>query len=258
MRVWHMSGAGNDFAVVDVRGLTLDLATLAIDLCNRTGADGMMAIDTAADADFRLHFYNADGLRGEMCGNGSRCLCRYAYDNGIAGAYMKVETDAGMIFCQRLDQSMYRVTLNNPGILDLQRHEDAAYVELGDPGIPHAVVEVEDLSFSHKNTLYERAVALRHDPLFPKGANINFYTLLEEDEARILTYERGVEDYTLACGTGSASVAVILYMQGKLPGKRLAVHNEGGVLHISLEASHGSIHAVYLEGPAEILNIYDV
>ena len=91
MRVYHMSGAGNDFAVVDARGLSLDFSPLAVRLCRELGADGFMAVDTAADADFRLHFYNSDGSRGEMCGNGSRCICRFAYDNGIAGETMTVD-----------------------------------------------------------------------------------------------------------------------------------------------------------------------
>ncbi|MBO5953667.1 MAG: diaminopimelate epimerase [Oscillospiraceae bacterium] len=258
MRVWHMSGAGNDFAVLDVRGISTDLAQLAIDLCQHTGSDGMMAVDTAKDADFRLHFYNSDGLRGEMCGNGSRCICRFAYENGIAGSAMTVLTDAGPIQGWRLSESQYRIKLNDPGVLDLHRKAGVAYVELGRPGIPHAVVELPGLTFSHKEQLRNKAVSLRHDPLFPKGANINFYTRLAEGQVRILTYERGVEDYTQACGTGSASVAVVLHALGQLPGGRLTVQNEGGTLHICLKEAQGRITALYLEGPTEILNIFDL
>ena len=97
MKVWHMSGAGNDFMVLDARGKTLDFEALAKELCAKTGADGFMAVDYAADADFTLHFYNSDGSRGEMCGNGSRCICRFAYDNGIAGQTMTIHTDAGLV-----------------------------------------------------------------------------------------------------------------------------------------------------------------
>ena len=80
MKVWHMSGAGNDFMVLDARDKTLNFEALAKELCAKTGADGFMAVDYASDADFTLHFYNSDGSRGEMCGNGSRCICRFAYD----------------------------------------------------------------------------------------------------------------------------------------------------------------------------------
>ena len=133
MQVWHMSGAGNDFAVIDARGLQLDFEAMAKALCARTGADGFMALDTSESADFRLHFYNSDGSRGEMCGNGSRCICRFAYENGIAGETMTVQTDAGLVYGSRIDENQYRVQLNNPSVLDLQRKENAAYVELGCP-----------------------------------------------------------------------------------------------------------------------------
>ena len=258
MRVWHMSGAGNDFAVVDARGQALDFSPLAKRLCADLGTDGFMALDHGDDADFKLHFYNPDGSRGEMCGNGSRCICRFAYDNGIAGESMVIHTDAGLVFGWRLSENQYRVQLNNPSILDLHRKENAAYVELGDPGIPHAVVEMAQLDFRCKEALHQQAVALRYDPAFPKGANINFFTALDKDSVRILTYERGVEDYTLACGTGSGSVASVLHAQGRLPGGRLTCYCPGGTLQVAVGASNSSITSILLEGPAEIIKILDV
>ncbi len=126
MRLYHMSGAGNDFAVVDVRGQSCDLQKLAVKLCNLTGADGFLAVDHSDMADFRLHFYNPDGLRGEMCGNGARCVCKFAYDLGIAGENMTVQTDAGLVYGTRLGENQYRVQLNTPGILDLNRTPDCA------------------------------------------------------------------------------------------------------------------------------------
>ena len=143
MRCVHMSGAGNDFMVIDGRGEELDYPILAQELCAMTGADGFMALDNSEKADFRLHFYNADGSRGEMCGNGARCICRFAYDLGIAGEEMTVQTDAGLVPGWRIDENQYRVKLNNPGVLDLHRKGDIAYVELGNPGVPHAVAEYD-------------------------------------------------------------------------------------------------------------------
>lgn len=258
MRFWHMSGAGNDFAVLDARGQSVDFSVLAKQLCQRIGADGFMAVDYAQDADFKLHFYNADGSRGEMCGNGSRCICRFAYDNGIAGESMVIHTDAGPVPGWRLSEKQYRVKLNNPSILDLHRKENAAYVELGNPGVPHAVVEMPQLDFACKEILRQQAVALRYDPNFPKGANINFFAVLEEGSVRILTYERGVEDYTLACGTGSGSVACVLHAQNRLPNGRLTCYNQGGILQLDIRETCGMISSVFLEGPAEILGIYEL
>ena len=141
MKVYYMNGAGNDFMVIDARGLSLDFSALALEYCAMVGADGFMAVDYSDKADFKLHFYNADGSRGEMCGNGARCICRFAYDMGIAGAEMVVETDAGLVPGWRLDENQYKVKLNNPSILDMSRKGPIAYAELGDPGVPHAVAE---------------------------------------------------------------------------------------------------------------------
>ncbi len=258
MKVTYMNGAGNDFMVLDARDQNYDFPALAVELCKLTNADGFMAVDHSQIADFKLHFYNSDGSRGEMCGNGSRCICRYAYENGIAGDTMTVETDAGLVYGWRIDDSIYRVQLNNPSVIDLTRKENAAYVELGDPGIPHGVVEVPGLSWGDADRLRPMAQALRHDPAFPKGANINLYTWLSDTAIRILTFERGVEDYTLACGTGSASTAVTLYAQGKLPGKALTVKNKGGDLLISLDIQDGKVHRLFLEGPTEVENTLEV
>ena len=253
MQVWHMSGAGNDFMVLDARGKTLDFEALARDLCALSGADGFMAVDYADDADFTLHFYNSDGSRGEMCGNGSRCVSRFAFDHGIAGESMVIHTDAGLVPGWRLAENRYRVKLNEPGILDLHRRCDAAYVELGCPGVPHGVVEVSGLDFSMTETLRQRAKALRFDPAFPKGANINFYTWLGENRVRVLTYERGVEDYTLACGTGCGSTACVLAARGLLPGGHLTCENQGGILEVTRTAD-----SLYLEGGADIVKVYDI
>ncbi|MBQ8768339.1 MAG: diaminopimelate epimerase [Oscillospiraceae bacterium] len=258
MKVWYMNGAGNDFAVVDARGLAPDYTQLALELCKLTGADGFMAIDRSQIADFKLHFYNADGSRGEMCGNGSRCICRFAFENGIAGEKMSVETDAGIVCGQRLSESQYLVKLNNPGVVDLHRKADAAYVELGDPGVPHAVTEIPGLNWDMRETLREKAKALRFDPAFPKGANANLYTWLDEKTVRILTYERGVEDYTLACGTGSASTAVVLWLRGLLPGGKLTVKNPGGDLAVTVEGENAAVSALWLEGPTEVVKEFEV
>ena len=258
MECLHMSGASNDFVVLDARDRTMDFSALAKELCAKTGADGFMAADYSQIADFRLHFYNADGTRGEMCGNGARCICRFAYEHGFAESTMSIQTDAGIIYGTRLDESQYRIQLNNPSIVDLQRHPDAAYIELGDPGIPHCVTEYPQLEWSQKEALRPRFLRLRHAKVFPKGVNVNFYRWLDDRTVRLLTFERGVEDYTLACGTGSASVATVLWLQGKLPNKHLQVVNAGGTLHITLETQNETVTGLYLEGPTELLQTLDI
>ena len=258
MKVFRMSGAGNTFAVADVRGLELNLSVLAKDLCENLGADGFLGVDASETEDFRLHFYNADGSRGEMCGNGARCVCKFAYDLGLAGESMTVQTDAGVVHGWHLDENLYRVQLNNPSVMDLNRLEDTAYVELGEPGVPHSVTRLDSLEFSDKEALRPMFMKLRHSSAFPKGANVNFFARLGESKVRVLTYERGVEDFTLACGTGSASVAVVLWKKGLLPGGFLEAENEGGTLAVTVVGIDNQVQELYLEGPAETLEILEM
>ena len=258
MECLHMSGAGNDFMVIDARDKPLDFEKLSKELCTLSGADGFMAVDYSDKADFKLHFYNSDGSRGEMCGNGSRCICRFAYDHGIAGEEMVIETDAGLVYGRRLAEDRYLVKLNNPGIVDLNRTAEAAYIELGNPGVPHSVTEYDGDLWGDSEKLWQRMHDMRYHPAFPKGANVNFYQWMDETTVRILTYERGVEDYTLACGTGSGSTAAVLWLQGKLPGGRLTVENRGGTLVLTVAGENGTVKQLLLEGPAVIVKAYDI
>ena len=253
MNAWYMSGAGNDFMVIDARGLTLDFGALALELCKKMDCDGFMAVDHSETAHFKLHFYNADGTRGEMCGNGSRCVAKFAFDHGIAPEHMTIETDAGLLTADRVSENRYRVRLNNPGIVDLHRRGDMAYVELGDPGVPHGVYRFEGLEWSMRDALRERMRAERYADYFPKGANVNYYDFLAPDRVRILTFERGVEDFTLACGTGSGSVAAVLWLTGQLLSGVLAVENPGGTLEFELQGTANAVTSILMTGPAEKL-----
>ena len=257
MKVYYMNGAGNDFMVMDGRGLTPDYSALAKQLCAITGADGFMAVDDSDLADFRLHFYNSDGSRGEMCGNGARCICRFANEIGIAGDTMVVQTDAGLVPGWHLQGEQYRVKLNNPGVLDLHRKDDIAYVELGNPGVPHAVREYKGDLWADADALKQQMQALRHDPAFPKGANVNYFSRVSDTEVNVLTFERGVEDYTLACGTGCGSITVTLWMKGQLPGGKLKLNNRGGTLEVTVSGKDQA-EELFLEGPTEIVKIYEM
>ena len=259
MKIYYMNGAGNDFMVMDARdNEDRDFAAMAVEYCRITGADGFMAVGKSDVADFRLHFYNSDGTRGEMCGNGARCICRFAHDMGIAGPVMTVQTDAGLVPGWRIDENQYRVKLNNPSVLDLTRKGDIAYAELGNPGVPHAVAEYVGDLWGDKEALLEQMRALRFDPAFPKGTNVNFYQVLGENEVRILTFERGVEGYTLACGTGTGSTAAVLWRKGLLPGGVLTAHNPGGTLKITVEGEGETVTTILLEGSTEIVKVYEL
>ena len=217
-----MNGAGNDFIILnDMESRIPDerLSHIARTLCHRhmsIGADGMMVVRPATgDGDYKMLFFNADGSEAEMCGNGARCICRYGYENGLAGEAQRVETASGTVTGRRMDERRYQVRLNDATVIDLDRPVEAdgvfypcAYVELGSPGLPHAVVPYEGLREADENALRELGRKMRYHPAFPKGANVNFYELVGKDQVYERTYERGVEDFTYACGTGTAAVAL--------------------------------------------------
>ena len=268
MRFWKMNGAGNDFLILNNLEERLspgDFPRIARTLCERRlsiGADGLMVVDApAAGGDFRMWFYNSDGSLGEMCGNGARCVCRYGYENGLAGERQTVETTAGPVTGERINKRMYRVRLNDATVMDLERVVEidgrawpCAYVELGDPGLPHAVVEYPGLRRADENALRELGRAFRRHTSFPKGANVNFYEITGPDTFYERTFERGVEDFTYACGTGTASVAAVLTRRGAVSGKGVRADMTGGTLYTDVTPDGG----LFLTGPTNVVAVGEV
>lgn len=267
MKFWKMNGAGNDFLILDNLRERIPLAeasNLARTLCERRlsiGADGLMIVDApTAGGDFRMLFYNADGSPGEMCGNGARCICRYGYETGLSGERPTVETPAGPVVGERIDRRLYRVRLNDVTVMDLDRTVTAggrvwacAYVELGSPGLPHAVVNYPGLRDADEDALRELGRAIRWDASFPKGANVNFYELSGPDAFYERTFERGIEDFTYACGTGTASVAAVLTLRGLASGKGIRAEMTGGTLCMDVERDGERVSGLYLTGPTNIV-----
>lgn len=267
MKFWKMNGAGNDFIVTDNRDGAVNAAQwpqIARTLCERhlsVGADGLMVVERpTSGGDYRMLFFNSDGSVGEMCGNGARCICRYGYENGLAGDVQRVETTAGLVTGWRMDERMYRIRLNDPCSLRLDGKAvidgtvwEYAYVELGDPGIPHAVVPVENLRDFDTERLRELGRRLRYYPEFPKGANVNFYEITGVDHIYERTYERGVEDFTYACGTGTGSVVTVLTLMGKVSGHQVRANMTGGQLVVDIVREGERINDLYLTGPTNIV-----
>lgn len=231
MKFWKMNGTGNDFLIIDNSLLKItqkDLPFLAKTICERhhsIGADGLMIVEKASEgsgADLKMSFFNNDGSTSEMCGNGARCICRYAYENGLAGEEQRIETEAGIVTGRRISESDYNIRLNTPCNIRLDENIEfegktlsCSYIELGDPGIPHLVVEIEGLKRFDEEELYRIGAYLRSHKNYPKGANVNFYEKLSDDHYYEKTFERGVEGFTLACGTGTGSLVSILTIKGE-------------------------------------------
>ena len=269
MRFWKMNGAGNDFIIINNMEEKIPgekFPYIAKTLCERhlsIGADGFMVVEKPSNpsaADYRMLFFNSDGSMGQMCGNGARCICRYGFENGLAGKVQRVETTAGVVIGKRIDKRLYRVRLNDPCNIRLDepvemdgRIYSCSYIELGNPGIPHCVVPVSNLKDYPETELFELGRKLRSYEGYPKGANVNFYEIVGENHILERTYERGVEDFTYACGTGTGSVVTVLTLQNKVSGQHVRVDMTGGTLFIDVERESDKIKNLYLTGPTNIV-----
>jgi len=257
---WKMSGAGNDFIVIDHRQPLIPaerMAEFARLVCRRkfsVGADGLFLLESSDRADFKWRFFNADGSEAEMCGNGARCVARFAYMQGIAAARMRFETLAGIVDATVADtQATIRMT--PPHSFRFDRQIEAAgqmlMVHSVDTGVPHAVIFVDDIDAVDVIGLGRQ---IRHHPDFaPAGTNVDFVGRTEGG-FRIRTYERGVEDETLACGTGVTAGALIAAAKG-FAGSPVEMVTSGGValtVHFSSGQGEGA-DQVLLKGPAHLI-----
>lgn len=245
---YKIQGAGNDFILIDNRELNFSseqLTKFTARVCSRrvsVGADTLIAIETARDTgDFYARFFNADGSEAEMCGNGARCVARWAYETGTTKDKMVIETIAGNVPAERLDSRTYRVQLNSPTVFEANKTIQVAgkevtvdYVELGNPGIPHLVVHIPDLAMTELASIFDFARKLRNHPAFKKGTNVNFYDILSDQTVVERTYERGVEDFTLACGTGTGSTAYALTKKGLVKNDPVVIEVLGGQLQVNV------------------------
>ena len=266
MRFTKMHGAGNDMILFHDPDGTIPSetwASLAVRCCRRRlslGADGVIVIrPPEEDGDFSMLYSNADGSQGEMCGNGARCAARYGYDHGLAGDFQRIETTAGLVIGQRIENDLYCIRLNDPkriepdiGIPWEGRILSVTYMELGDPGIPHAVVDLPDWDELDRWVLKDLGRMIRNWGVFP-GANVTFWKKTGDDQVKAITYERGVEDLTLSCGTGAGSTAVSVWMNGLLEGNSLELFFPGGELQVSLICEDDTVTDIYLTGPAEVV-----
>jgi len=259
LHFYKMNGAGNDFVVVDNRDLALRLTREQIELlCDRhrgVGADGLLAVEPAEnDADFRFRYYNADGGEAEMCGNGARCFGRFT------AALMEEERDrvtfetiAGTLAAEMVDENI-RIAMSDP--VELQRDFELPGIggtfDSLNTGVPHVVEFVADLAAVD---VLRRGAAIRRHPRFePAGTNANFAEVLQPGHIAIRTYERGVEDETLACGTGMVACALLHHLLDGAPSPIKVDIKGGETLEIGFaKNAEGDFRQVTLCGPADFV-----
>ncbi len=255
-----MNGAGNDFIIIDHREPFLPAEVMrdfVRRVCRRrfsVGADGLFLIEKSHKTDFKWQFFNSDGSVAEMCGNGARCVARYAYMHGIAAATMRFETDAGIIEAKVVDRD---VSLKMP---PPHSYQPAVSITIGDTplevhslntGVPHAVVFHESVD---KVDIAKLGPPIRfHDRFQPAGTNVNFVEVTERG-LKIRTYERGVEAETMACGTGAVACGVIATLLDKTASPVQIETTGKDLLTVRFDlAEDHSINNVVLKGSAHVI-----
>jgi diaminopimelate epimerase len=259
LRFTKMNGAGNDFILIDNRAgdIHLDRSQI-VRLCDRhrgIGADGILLLENAANhADFRMRYFNADGGEAEMCGNGARCFARFA--NKVARAQKKIsfETLAGVISAELVDGVVTLQMIEPTDLrLNIELHvaNENKTVHFINSGVPHVVIlvpRIDDVDVRRQGSV------IRYHKMFsPKGANVNFIEKRGPKKIAIRTYERGVEDETLACGTGIVASALIFAASEKANGPISVIARGGDELRVGFEKGHGQFRNVTLTGPAEFV-----
>jgi diaminopimelate epimerase len=259
LRFTKMNGAGNDFVLIDNRAGDTHLNRSQIArLCDRhrgIGADGILLLEKASNhADFRMRYFNADGGEAEMCGNGARCFARFA--NKVAGAREKIsfETPAGVIRAELIDEL---VTLQMTEPTDLQLNvalrvaDENRTVHFINSGVPHVVIPVSQID--DVDVRRQGAVIRHHEMFSPKGANVNFIDKRGANKIAVRTYERGVEDETLACGTGVVASALIFAAVEKIDSPIDVLVRGGNELQVGFEKKGTQFKGVTLTGPADFV-----
>jgi len=256
---FKMNGCGNDFILIDNRQKILDADRLG-DFIPRVcahkisvGADGLVLIEPSSQAHFKWRFFNSDGSEAEMCGNAGRCAARFAVMKGIAPNRLTFETLAGIIEAEvsgrrvkllMVEPSPLQLNLSIP--IDGQKHT----LHFINAGVPHAAMIVPKAA---EVNVKEMGRKIRFHPQFqPAGTNANFVQVIDRKNVKVRTYERGVEDETLACGTGAVASALIAAAKGMVESP-VAVETSGGeVLNIFFEKTPRGFQRVFLEGDTRV------
>ena len=212
-----MAGAGNDFIVIDAQ-TSLNYKKLSIQVCDRTngiGADGLLVLDKSKNCDYRMRIINADGSEAEMCGNGVRCLAAYIVRNKKPKKKLfSIETLAGMILAEAKGE-IANVRLSDPkdyqADIPLKVNDRDIHVHYINTGVPHAIIFVDQLTTINVSEIGH--LIRYHQKFAPRGTNANFVEQDTKDLVAVRTYERGVEDETKACGTGSVASATVGYLK---------------------------------------------
>ncbi|MCA6071134.1 MAG: diaminopimelate epimerase [Endomicrobium sp.] len=255
-----LTAAGNDFVLIDNRKNIVakkDYSNIAKKLCNRKysiGADGLILLEKSAAKDFKMKYFNSDGSHASMCGNGGRSVAKFAYSLGVVDAKMTFETDAGIINAEILPCDNVKLDLYDPKDLKqnikIKVDKKKFDVDFINTGVPHAVIFVDDVE--NINVFKYGREIRRHKTFAPAGTNVDFVEVAKDNTLLVRTYERGVEDETLACGTGVTASGIISVLKGFAKAPVNIIARGGDKLSVSLRNTNNIVKNVVLEGPAVI------
>ncbi len=257
---YKMSGSGNDFIIIDNRKGIVDenlLPEFAVKVCSRrmsAGADGLVLVEESEWGNFKWRFYNSDGSMAEMCGNAARCVARFTFLNKITGPYTRFETEVGLIPAEvkkrRVKIQMIDPEDFRPGY-EIDMEEGKLLVSSIRVGVPHVVVRAENIDLAD---VVETGRRIRfHEAFGPAGTNADFVCANADGSISLRTYERGVEDETLACGTGAIAAALVTAHSDSLPSPVTVVTRSGERLLVYFEREGDRFYKVHLEGEVRVI-----
>ena len=255
-----MAGGGNDFVMIDNRdGRVQNPAELTRRVCTRAlsvGADGLILVEPSTRATVRIRYFNADGSLGEFCGNGTRCSARFAFLSGMAERRMTLETDAGVVSAEVGEDDRVTISLPPP-----QGYRADRSLNVGDTtihgssitvGVPHYVIFANDDLWDQDIRPLGSAIR-RHRELQPQGSNVNFVVVRGSNAIDVRTYERGVENETLSCGSGVVASVAVSALAGKVKPPVRVLTRSGITLEVSMSVENGEPRDVRLKGDARLI-----
>jgi diaminopimelate epimerase len=254
-----MAASGNDIVVVDNRrGIVKDPIAFTRKICRLhqdVGADGVLLFENSKKANFKMRIINLDGSEAAACGNGFRCIALYAYEVLKYSARMSFESGSGLIEAEVGEKDHIKVQLIKPRVFEMEGTMEVCKQKLHytflDTGVPHTVIFTKDLK---KVDVFETGKAVRNHTHFqPFGTNVNFVEVKSKKEIAVRTYERGVENETLACGTGSVASAVVSVLKGYVESPVSVLTKGGEKLRIDMRKKGDEIAKVFLEGRAQFV-----
>ena len=248
MDFYKYQGTGNDFILIDDRAGTFPHTNQALieRLCHRRfgiGADGLILLQNDTEYDFRMVYFNADGAEGSMCGNGGRCIVRFAHDLGLFESetrFRAVDGEHVAVVCEE------EIFLKMSDVAGIEKRSNLTFLDTGSPHVVQFSDDLESLD------VVSEGRAIRYDAAFSGGTNVNFAQVLNDHTVFVRTYERGVEDETYSCGTGVTAVALVAHQQLAMPDP-VFIQTLGGNLRVSFNpsAAGNQFSSIYLIGPAK-------